>query len=72
MTPGNQHQIGIAVGKLTDQLTAKQLELERRENSQGTSHDVRKMNRLRDEIASLERRIDRGFRLIDRTNKVSQ
>jgi hypothetical protein len=63
------HQIGIAIGKLTDQLTAKERELHLRETSQGTHHDVEKMNQLRRDIASLERRIAIAERLQDaRTN----
>ena len=57
--------LNAAVGKLMDQLTAKQDELRRREQSQGMSHDVRKMNKLREEIASLEKRLARAERLQD-------
>lgn len=59
------HHIGQAIGKLTDTLTRKQDELILRETSCGTYHDVRKMNKLRTEIASLERRIIRAERLQD-------
>ena len=41
------------------QLAIKEMELHRRETSQGTSHDVRKMNRLREEIALLKERLNR-------------
>lgn len=66
MAAETAHVIGIAIGKLTDRLTAKKIELHRRETSGGKSHDVRKMNRLREEIASLEARISRAERWQDR------
>ena len=65
MNPEQNYVIGQAIGNLMSQLVTKQDELRRRETSQGTSHDVGKMNRLREEIASLERRIERAERLQD-------
>lgn len=43
--------------KLTDQQQCARDELSRREQSQGTFHDVRKMNKLRIEIDRLEQQI---------------
>lgn len=43
--------------KLCSELTRKQIELRRRETSIGTSHDLAKINRLRKEIDSLEKRL---------------
>lgn len=54
-----------AIEKLTSKLVAKQDELRRRETSQGTSHDVHKMNRLREEIAAIERRLSLAERVQD-------
>jgi hypothetical protein len=51
------HHIGLAIGKLEVKLFAAQRELATRETSQGKSHDVRKMNQLRVEIESLEKRL---------------
>ena len=65
MNPEQQYVIGTAIEKLWAQLIPKRDELHRRETSQGTSHDVAKMNRLREEIAGLERRIERAERLQD-------
>lgn len=53
------------VDKLMGQLVEKKEELRRREKSEGKGHDVRKMNRLRDEIQSLEKRLSRAERLQD-------
>lgn len=55
-----------AIEKLTWKLVAKQDELRRRESSIGTAHDVQKMNKLRDEIASIERRLSLAERVQDR------
>ena len=49
--------MGSAIDKLMSQLIAKESELKRRENSTGTSHDVAKMNRLTDEITSINKRL---------------
>lgn len=65
--PNDAYQIGIAIGKLVSQLTAKEAELHRRETSQGTDHDVIKMNKLRQDIASIERRLTVAERLQDRS-----
>lgn len=48
-----------------EQVAAKLRELERRENSQGTYHDVGKMNRLRNEIRRLQERIAKRQRAQD-------
>lgn len=55
--------VNAAVEKLMDQLFIKQDELARRESSNGTYHNVAKMNRLRSEIASIYKRLDRAERL---------
>lgn len=55
--------LNAAVDKLTKQLIDKQEQLRIRETSAGKMHDVRKMNRLRDEIKSLESRLARAERL---------
>jgi hypothetical protein len=52
-----------AVNRLTTMLVTKQDELHRRETSQGTAHDVQKMNQLRIEIASIEKRLSLAERL---------
>lgn len=62
-----KHHVGKAWSKLVERLLAKQDELRRREASQGKSHDVQKMNRLRDEIASLEARLNRAENLLEST-----
>lgn len=49
--------MGSAIDKLMSQLIVKQDELKRRESSTGTSHDVAKMNRLREEIDGINRRL---------------
>jgi len=49
--------MGMAIEKLNKQLIAKEDELRRRETSTGTSHNVAKMNRLRDEIDSINKRL---------------
>lgn len=57
---GRNHSLKCAadrVQRLTSAIVSKQHELDRRENSSGTSHDVRKMNRLRTEIDALERKL---------------
>lgn len=43
--------------RLLAQLEAKQNELARRRASQGTSHDVSKMNRLVEQIAGIKARL---------------
>jgi hypothetical protein len=50
---------------LAGQLIHKQDELRCREQSCGMYHDVRKMTKLREEIASLEKRLARAERLQD-------
>src|SRR5690606_14607627 len=67
MTASDIHQIGLAIGKLVDKLTAKQEELRRCEGITGRGYPLRKINRLRDEIARLEQRIQRAERLQDST-----
>lgn len=57
--------LNAAVDRLMTLLVAKQEELRRRETSQGTAHDVQKMNQLRIEIASIERRLLVAERLQD-------
>lgn len=54
-----------AIEKLTFKLVAKQDDLRRRESSIGTDHDVQKINKLRDEIASIERRLSLAERVQD-------
>jgi len=51
------------VSDLLTQLVTKQEELRRRETSCGTYHDPRKMTRLREQIASLERRLGMAEKL---------
>lgn len=58
--------VNAAVSKLTDMLISKEDELRRRETSGGTYHDVRKMNALREEIASIQTRLERAERLQER------
>lgn len=58
--------LNTAVNKLSTMLITKQDELRRRENSQGTYHDVRKMQKLRAEIASLEKRLQQAEWLQER------
>jgi hypothetical protein len=60
------HAIGLAINKLVGQLVTKEDELRLCEQSQGKAHDVRKMNKLREEIASLERRISLAESVQDR------
>lgn len=60
-----KHQIGQAWGRLVDQLTVKQGELVDHENSCGKAHDVRRVTKLRQEIASLKRRIELAERLME-------
>lgn len=63
--PQGAHFVGNAIGRLVDRLVAAQDELARRETSGGTYHDVSKMNKLRLEIAKLEKRIAQAERLQD-------
>ncbi len=65
MTSKDLPALNTAVSKLMTLLASKQDELRRREESCGTFHDVRKMTKLRDEIASAERRLVRAERLQD-------
>lgn len=44
---------------MSKRLASLRAELERRESSQGISHDVAKMNKLRREIAAIESRKER-------------
>ena len=55
--------LNAAVNKLMGLLASKQEELRRREQSQGKSHDVQKMNRLRYDIRGLESRLRRAEQL---------
>lgn len=55
--------LNSAVDRLMTLLVAKQEELRCRETSQGTDHDVKKMNQLRIEIASIEKRLSLAERL---------
>lgn len=64
MTAEEIYHVGQAHGKLMGQLTDKKTELRLRERSCGTYHDVRKMTKLREEIASLLRRIERAERFM--------
>lgn len=57
--------LNSAVDRLMTMLVTKQTELHRRETSQGTAHDVQKMNQLRVEIASIEKRLSLAERLQD-------
>lgn len=60
--PGRLHMYFVAgaVVRLAQRLAVLRWQLTGREASQGTSHDVRKMNWLRIEIAKLEARIERN------------
>lgn len=57
--------INLCVEKLMTKLETAKDELNRRENSCGMYHDVRKMNKLREDIRSLETRLARAERLQD-------
>ena len=52
--------LNALVNHLMGDLVAKQVELQRREQSCGTFHDVRKMTRLRAEITKIEKRLARA------------
>jgi hypothetical protein len=65
MTAKDLPTLNTCVEKLMIQLATKQDELRRRELSCGMAHDLRKMMRLREEIASLEKRLSRAERLQD-------
>lgn len=59
------YQIGIAIGKLIDRLEMAKAELRKAESRTGKGYRLRAINRLRDEIESLERRIQRAERMQD-------
>ena len=59
MTASDIHQIGLAIGKLVDQLAAKQEELRRCEGITGRGYPLRKINRLRVKINRLRVQINR-------------
>lgn len=63
--PEKAYVIGQAIAKLEDKLFRLRDELRRRESSCGNYHNVRKLNALRAEIESVERRIQRAEKLQD-------
>lgn len=63
MTQNELPVLNACVDKLMTKLIMLQDELRAREASCGKAHDIRKMNRLRVEIASVERRLARAENL---------
>ena len=61
--PQAAHVIGHAVGKLVDRLTQKRSELKAVDARSGRGYQLRKANKLQEEIASLEKRIEQAERL---------
>lgn len=70
LTPKNQmhaaNGVSSAIEKMQSLVVALETELNRRETSQGKSHDVRKMTALREKIASVQRRLERAMDLRER------
>ncbi len=67
MTAEQIHHIGIAHGKLVDRLTSARYQLRRLVVTEGGGFRDRllRMNKLRDEIESLLKRIERAERLME-------
>ena len=61
--PQAAHVIGNAISRLVDRLEQKRSELKAVEARSGKGYQLRKAIRLRDEIASLEKRIEQAERL---------
>lgn len=65
-SPEQQHQIGIALGKLIDRLTRAKEELSRLQKQEGAGYGRRlpRMVKLAEEIKSLIVRIERAENLL--------
>lgn len=61
--PQTAHVVGNAIGKLVDRLTRKREELKAVEARTGRGYQLRKAIKLREEITSLEKRIEQAERL---------